>query len=227
MLLAAVLLGSCAGQPPESPTPDVSSVLTQSVGTFAAQFFQTQTAMVTPATPTPIDTPTPIPTATPLALPSPIAPTTVFVTAILYPSITPTGTQYTATPNPSTLAYGCNNLGLIRDVTLPAGTEVQPNERLTKTWQVANTGTCDWLFGYRVGPVSGYSLAQDSVRVSGNSPVPNGEWRQVSVSFRAPDDPGTYIQYWQMNDGAGHSFGSLLAISIEVERPANTPTAYP
>jgi hypothetical protein len=223
ILLVAALSGSCAGQPPESPTPDINSILTQSVGTIAVQFFQTQTAMVTPATPTPVDTPTPIPTATPLAPPSPIASPTVFYTAIVYPSITPTGTQYTPTVNPSTLAYGCNNLGLIRDVTIPAGTEVQPNEHLTKTWQVANTGTCDWLFGYRVGPVSGDSLAQDSVRVSGNSPVPKGEWRQVSVSFSAPEDPGTYIQYWQMNDGAGHSFGSLLAISIVVESPASYP----
>src|SRR5215216_613304 len=89
-LFAAALLGSCAGQPPESPVPDIDSVLTQSVGTFAAQFFQTQTALVTPASPTPLNTPTPIPTTTPLALPSPLAPATVFVTAIVYPSVTPT-----------------------------------------------------------------------------------------------------------------------------------------
>jgi len=221
VMLAAALIGSCAGQPPESPTPDINSVLTQSVGTFAAQFFQTQTAMVTPATPTPINTPTPIPTTTPLALPSPLAPATVFVTAIVYPSVTPTGTQYTPTVNPSTLAYGCNNLGLIRDVTIPSGTEVRPGERFTKTWQVANTGTCDWLFGYRVAPVSGYSLAEDPVRISGNFPVPKGEWRQVSFSASAPSEPGTYTQYWQMNDGSGHSFGSLLGVSIKVT------TTYP
>ena len=221
VLLTTALLGSCAGQPPESPAPDVDAILTQSVGTFAAQFFQTQTAMVTPATPTPIDTPTSIPTTTPLALPSPLATPTIFYTAIVYPSITPTGTQYTPTVNPSTLAYGCNNLGLIRDVTIPSGTEFRPGERFTKTWQVANTGTCDWLSGYRVAPVSGANLAEDPVRVSGNSPVPRGEWRQVSVTMEAPDDPGTYTQYWQMNDGAGHSFGSLLGVSIKVT------TSYP
>ena len=223
MLLAAVLLGSCAGQPPESPTPDINSILTQSVGTFAVQFFQTQTAMVTPATPTPINTPTPIPTTTPLALPSPIASPTIFYTAIVYPSITPTGTQYTPTVNPTTLAHGCNNLALIRDVTIPAGTEVQAGEKVTKTWQVVNTGTCDWLFGYRVAPVSGDNLAEDPVKVSGNSPVPKGEWRQVSVTFNAPQAAGTYVQYWQMNDGAGHSFGASLGISIVVEESTTYP----
>lgn len=223
MMLAVMLLGSCAGQAPEAATPDINLILTQSVGTFAAQFFQTQTAMVTPATPTPIETPTPIPTATPLALPSPIASPTIFYTAIVYPSITPTGTRNTPTVNPSTLSYGCNNLALIRDVTIPSGTEVQIGEKLTKTWQVANTGTCDWLFGYRVAPVSGDSLAQDAVKVSGNFPVPKGEWRQVSVSFNAPKEAGKYIQYWQMNDGAGHSFGALLGISIVVEESTTYP----
>ena len=226
MLLALTLLVSCAGQPPESPTPDINSVLTQSVGTFAAQFFETQTAMVTPATPTPINTPTPIPTTTPLALPSPIASPT-FYSAIIYPSVTPTGTQYTPTVNPSTLSYGCNNLALIRDVTIPSGTEIKPGEKFTKTWQIANTGSCDWLFGYRVAPVSGYSFSKEPVKVSGNSPVPTGEWRQVSVSMTAPDDTGTYTQYWQMNDGAGHSFGSLLGVSVVVKEPAATSTSYP
>src|SRR6266540_2285295 len=97
MLLIAILLGSCAGQAPTSATPDVNAIMTQGVGTFMAQFFQTQTAMVTPATPTPLNTPTFIPTSTAMPLPSPIATATavIYSTAVIYPAVTPTGTYYT------------------------------------------------------------------------------------------------------------------------------------
>ena len=215
LLLAAMLLGSCAAQPPESPTPDVNAILTQNVGTFAAQFFQTQTALVTPATPTPLNTPTSIPSSTPLALPSPLATATFAVINTPIVFVSPTGTQYTSTPNPASQAFGCNNLALIRDVTIPSGTEVRPGEHFTKTWQVSNTGTCDWLSGYRLVPVSGTSLAEDPVRVS-NAPVAPNEWRQLSVNMTAPDDNGTYTQYWQLSDGAGNTFGARLGVTIVV-----------
>lgn len=221
-LLTTLLLVSCAGQRvPESPTPDMNAILTQSIGTLSAAFFQTQTAMVPPATNTPLPTVTPLATNTALSLPSPLPTSTqgFFATVVVVPTIT--GTVYTPTTNPSSLAYGCNNLALIRDVTIPANTQVSPNERFTKTWQVANTGTCDWLYGYRLVPVSGTSLANDSVRVP-NAPVPPREWRQISVNMQAPDDPGTYTQYWQLTDGSGNKFGALLGVTIVVRRP-NTP----
>ena len=219
VLLAAVLLASCGGQPPASPTPDIDAILTESVATVAASFLQTQTAAVPPSTNTPLPTVTPLASNTPLALPSPIASATqgFFATVIVVPSVT--GTVYTPTPNPSTLAYGCNNLALIRDVTIPSGTEMRPGDRFTKTWQVSNTGTCDWLFGYRLIPVSGTTLAEDPVRVP-NAPVPPREWRQISVNMTAPRDPGTYTQYWQLTDGAGNKFGALLGVSIVVKRPS-------
>lgn len=221
-LLVSILLVSCGGgQPPASPTPDMNALLTQSIGTLSASFFMTQTAIVPTITNTPLPTPTPLATSTPLALPSPLASATQgFIAAtIVYPSVT--GTVYTPTTNPSTLAYGCNNLALIRDVTIPSGTEMNPGESFTKTWQVANTGTCDWLSGYRLVPVSGTILAEDSVRIN-NAPVPPKEWRQVSVNMDAPKDKGTYTQYWQLSDGAGNKFGALLGVTIVVKKDANS-----
>lgn len=93
---------------------------------------------------------------------------------------------------------------------------MNPGEHFTKTWQVANTGTCDWLSGYRLVPVSGEELAEDSVKVP-NAPVPPKEWRQISVKMTAPKTKGTYTQYWQMSDGAGHTFGTLLGVTIVVK----------
>jgi hypothetical protein len=222
LLLTTALLVSCGGQPPASPTPDINAILTQSIGTLSASFFMTQTAIVPTATNTPLPTPTPLPTSTALALPSPLPSATqaYYATAIIYPSITVTGTVYTPTTNPSSLAYGCNNLALIRDVTIPAETEMSPGEKFTKTWQVSNSGTCDWLFGYRLVPISGTKLSSEPVKVN-NLPVPPKEWRQISVSMEAPNDKGTYTQYWQLSDGAGHTFGALLGVTIVVN------TSYP
>ena len=227
ILLVSVLLVSCGGQPPASPTPDMNALLTQSIGTLSASFFLTQTAIVPTATNTPLPTPTPLATNTPLALPSPLASATQGYVYVI-PSVTVTGTVYTPTTNPSSLASGCNNLALIRDVTIPSNTEIAPRQSFTKTWQVANNGTCDWLSGYRLVPVSGTKLAEDSVRVN-NAPVPPNEWRQLSVNMTAPKDPGTYTQYWQLSDGAGKTFGSLLGVTIVVKNPSptKTPTSYP
>ncbi len=224
LLVAAALLVSCGGQPPASPTPDMNALLTQSIGTLSASFFMTQTAMVPPATNTPLATPTFLPTNTPLSLPSPLPSATqvYYASTIVYPTVT--GTVYTPTTNPSSLAYGCNNLSVIRDVTIPSGTEVSPGEKFTKTWQVSNTGTCNWLYGYRFVPVSGTKFASEPVAIK-NAPVPPKEWRQISISMQAPEDAGTYTQTWQLSDGAGHTFGSALTVSVVVKKASATKTA--
>lgn len=217
LLFAAILLSSCAAQAPEptNPTVDVNALLTQSVGTAMAQFFQTQTAMYTPPTPTPLDTPTPIPSSTPLPLSSPTATFTVYSTSIVYPSATPTGTYYTPTVNPSTLAYGCNNLGYLRDESIPTGTVMNPEQTFTKTWKVANTGTCDWTLGYRVVFVSGADMG--AVPSRPRNVIPPGKWTQLDVQLTAPKKAGTYVAYFQLTDGQGHGFGPLLGVSIVVK----------
>jgi hypothetical protein len=221
ILLAATFLTSCGGQVPISPTPDVNAIMTQGVGTFVASVFGTQTAMATPATPTPLDTPTFIPTSTPQTLPSPLAsPTYVYYATVVVASPTPTGTYYTATPNPSTLGYGCNNLSLINDL----GNSVDnalPGEHFTHTWQVANTGTCDWLYNYLLVPAGGDKLAEESVKLS--KKIEPDKWTQLSVSINAPTANGTYTQYWRLSDGAGHLFGATLTVKITVEGPTKTP----
>lgn len=218
MLLTAILLGSCAAQPPDSPTPDVNAVMTQSVGTFVSMFFQTQTAMVTPATPTPLDTPTFIPTNTALALPSPSTTTPTYAyyaTSVIYPTVTTTGTHYTPTTNPSSLANGCNNLALISDVNYPSGTVVKPGESFTKTWKVANNGTCEWTSRYHIVFISGTDMGYTPASPRNN--IPAGKWTQLDLPLVAPKDAGTYTGYWQLSDGAGKTFGSLLGVSIVVK----------
>ena len=218
LLLTGILISSCAPQSPGQPTPDMNAILTAGVGTFAASIFQTQTAMLPPATVTPTVTTTT--TATPLSLMSPTAPTAsatqfiLVVPAVTLVVATPTGP--TLTPNPNTLGSGCNNLALISDTTVPAGTVFKPEEQFTKSWKVANTGTCDWVYRYHLVHISGDDVGgRDPVSLG--KVIPPGKWTQLTITLRAPKAPGKYTSYWRFADQSGTVFGSTLGVSIEVK----------
>lgn len=225
MLLVGILLTSCGGQVAAGePTPDVNATIAAGAQTMVAAVFQTQTAAAPTATDTAIPTVTATagPSSTPLGLPSPFASATQGV--IFFASATPTGTFFTATPNPNTLSYGCNNLQLIRSYTEPEG-PFKPGQSFKQVWQVANTGTCDWLYVFSLQFVSGDRMGGNNQRFSDKAPP--GEWRKLSVDLDAPNSPGTYTANWRFAHGDGTLFGTLLPVSIRVERnpdPTNTPT---
>ena len=215
LLVTGMLLSSCGPQEPGQPTPDMNAILTAGVGTFAASIFQTQTAMVPSATLTPTVTPTT--TVTPLSLLSPTVSATQFI--LVAPQVTlvvATPTGPTLTPNPNTLGSGCNNLALISDTTVPAGTVFKPEEQFTKSWKVANTGTCDWVYRYHLVHISGDDVGgMDPVSLG--KVIPPGKWTQLTITLRAPKAPGKYTSYWRFADQSGTVFGSTLGVSIEVK----------
>jgi hypothetical protein len=225
-LITSVMLSSCAGQATEIPTLDANVIMTDAVNTFVASMNQTQTAqalLVTntmPASPTVTSSPislvtaTPPPTWTQAVVINPILPT-------VFKSPTATGTQYTPTVNPSLSAVGCNNLGLIYDVTIPSGSVVKPGESFTKTWKVENNGTCNWVYLYHLVSVSGDRMEGDPGSL-GKIIVP-GKWTQLSVGLVAPSKPGTYTGTWRMATQQGTPFGATLTVSIVVANPTDTP----
>jgi hypothetical protein len=225
LLLVGIFLASCAGQAAGEPTPDLNLTVAAGAQTMVAAVFQTQTAIAPTATDTPLPTLTSLPTTTALTLPSPIA-TATQQAVFFFASPTPTGTFYTQTPSSSSLAVGCNNMALIRDVTIPSGTQMRPGESFTKTWQVANTGTCEWLYSYSLVYASGERMGGNGYRLSSriNVPVPVGEWRQISIELNAPNTSGTYTGTWRIANGEGQMFGASLGVSIVVSgNPTNTP----
>lgn len=225
LLLVSVFVAGCGGEPEGM---DVDAVLTAAIGTMAASFFETQTAMVTPETAAATSTITSLPTFTPFSPSAPqlTTPAFVFYTATLG-ALTPgsptvTGTLPTATVNPNVLAYGCNNLAFIRDVTIPAGTVLQKNQDFTKTWKVQNTGTCNWMFQYRLALLSGDGLGASSDSIQKQVAV--WSWAEVSIHGTTPKKPGVYTSYWRMTDGGGHMFGATLALSFVVGEPTAVPS---
>jgi len=220
LLLLSILVAACGNQQPTQPALSVDELMTASIGTMISSYFGTQTAIYTPETATPTSTNTPLPTMTPyptVTLGAPTATTIVFVPFVA--TFTPgpptvTGTLPTPTVNSDALAYGCNNLAFIRDVTVPPGTVMQKDEEFTKTWKVQNTGTCDWLYQYHLVLLSG-----DDLKASGDfiqRKVTVWDWAELGITFTAPHKGGTYTSYWRMADGDGHMFGSTLIMSIIV-----------
>jgi Ig-like domain from next to BRCA1 gene len=230
LLLVAILAAACGGRSGAEPTMDINAVLTSGVGTMVAAHFETQTALYTP----PVDTSTsePLPSETPIPFPT-LAPSPtnqiIYYTATLgtgTPSLTPsvTGTILTATVDPASVAYGCNNLSLVFDVTVPNGTNFKAGEEFTKTWKVENNGTCDWKYPYRLVFVSGAQLNGVDSKLLKKTITP-GNWTELSVDLVAPGTKGTYTGYWRMSDSDGHLFGVNLAVSIKVGTPpTDTPT---
>src|SRR5215207_6008454 len=182
VLIASAVLSACGGQAPDgAPTLDVNAIMTAGVGTFAASMYQTQTAQALLVTNTASPTITSSPTATSTAG-TPVILNPVLPGAVILPTIT--GTQYTPTANPALLGSGCNNLGLIQDVNIPAGTVVRPGQEFTKTWKVVNSGTCDWVFLYRLVFTGGERMGGDPSGL-GKIIIP-GKWTQLSVTLTAP-----------------------------------------
>lgn len=221
LLLLGVVLSSCGAPAAGEPTPNVEETVAAGAQTMVAAVFQTQTAVAPSATNTALPTITAAPTTSPLALPSPFI--TVTQGVIFFSSPTPTGTFYTATPGVGTLSYGCNNLLLIESYTDPDD-PFQPGQKFTQHWQVANVGTCEWLFLYELVHISGDRLSGNSRRL--NKKIAPQKWTTLSVELEAPDEPGTYSASWRFTDGAGHGFGSTLPVSITVKAPTKTPS-YP
>ncbi len=218
LLLIGILLPACAPSGPGQPTPDLNSTVAANMaGTMVAALFQTQTALAPSATNTALPTATSLPTSTALALPT----STVFVAQPVYLTPTPTGTYYTATPLNSSLAAGCKNLGLVESWTEPESPFVA-GQTFTQYWQVANTGTCDWLYGFEIVFVSGNKMGQGG-SIGLSKIYPPDKWTTFSVVLHAPNNSGTYKASWRMSDGASTQFGAVLPVNITVGGPTKTP----
>lgn len=115
----------------------------------------------------------------------------------------------------STASSLCLNAELVSDVTIPTGTELDPNETFTKTWLVKNTGTCTWDNSFRITFVGGDMLGADTTKI--RQVVGPGATAEISLSMKAPGSNSTVSSAWQMASDGGQLFGQLFAFSITVK----------
>ncbi len=223
LMMLAIALTACGSGIATSTPVDAASISTAMVATLVASAFQAQT-MSAPAMALPTF-PSQVPTVyTIYSFPTSASQTATFAyyptVALITPSVT--GTVYTPTTDPSSLAYGCNNLAFVRDVTVPSGTVFGPGDDVFKTWKVANTGTCNWMYQYELVLSGGNAF--DGITTKLNKMVTVGHWAEVSVDLNAPKSAGTYTAYWRLADPNGNMFGDSLMVSFEVSTsPTDTP----
>ena len=120
-------------------------------------------------------------------------------TAAALPTVTLTATV--GTPRP-TNPPDCTNQGsFVADVTIPDNTNVAGGTTFTKTWRIANTGTCVWGPDYTLTHYSEQRLgAPDGVPLAITYPGQNVD---ISVELTAPTNTGTYQGNFVVKNPAG------------------------
>jgi len=203
-LLGVLLLTACGNSNADvTPTSELSVIQTQAAETISA--FLTQTALVAP-TQTPPSTPTLFPTFEPVE---------TGVVATL-----PAATQ----PAAASPTASCYQLRFVSDVTIPDNTQVAPGQSFTKTWKVANTGTCAWDAGFKFVFVGGEAMSGVTYTLPASVAV-NAQY-DISVPMVAPTDKtGSLRGNWRMQTAGGTYFGDEVYVLINVGGGTLTPTS--
>lgn len=132
----------------------------------------------------------------------------------------PTATlQPGVTPSPTVCTYSAS---FVADVTIPDETQFAAGAAFDKTWRMRNNGCLDWPDGARLAFFEGEQmggLASVPVRATQVN-----ETVDITVSLRAPSQPGGYTGYWQLQSPAGVSFGDHVYVTIIVKAATLTPT---
>jgi uncharacterized protein YkwD len=131
----------------------------------------------------------------------------------------------TATPVP--VAACKDAAALVEAATAATGTSALPGSKFTKTWQLQNTGECNW-HGYSIAFVSGDRLgAPDSVAIADTAP---GGTVDIPMELVAPANAGNFTGTFELRDASGEPLvidnGALLSLSVAVA-DMTAPTSEP
>ncbi len=184
LLVASLFLAACGPATTPEPTPDVAAVRTSAASTVVSQFTLTA-AVFTPTLPPP-PTQTSAPDAT--------------ATATLPPVAQITNAEGTSIPLRDKYAWDINTV----DVNIPDNTVMSPGEEFTKTWKIKNIGTGAWGEGYKL--IFSYGEQMAGVAQPLTAAIASGQEVDVSVTFKAPDLPGTYFSFWTLQNPEGIAF---------------------
>ena len=186
-------------------------------GGRATSLAQTAAAILTETNPAPesesVSTPAVAATSPPDAgTPALISTTSPAAAATNTPVVGPT---FTATAAPSSTVCDLDS-DFVEDITVPDGTEFDPNTAFTKTWRLLNSGNCTWGGEYRFIHIGAELMgAQPSIPLPGV--VQPGEEINISVNFVSPDTAGTYRSRWQLEGPGAKRFGTRPFVEIVVK----------
>ena len=185
LILGVFLFSYGTNSSDQKDTVDVDLVRTEAVETYVSSLTETVVA---------------IPSASP--------------TLTIEPTSTPAA-DITATLETPAKADSCFNLIWLKDVTIPDGTQLKPNEVFIKTWLVQNNGGCAWPPGFTFSHFGGDRMRGQTITLE--EPIPVGAKREISIQLVVPSGQSGLIQSsWRMADTDGNFFGNTLSVNIVV-----------
>ena len=204
ILIIMLLLAACGATPPAStgPTPDVAAVRTSAASTVVSQFTLTAAAFT-------------VTTAPPTDTKAPEAPEAT-ATQTTLPVAQVTNAEGTVVTLCDKYSWDLDTV----DVNVPDNTVMSPGQDFVKTWKIKNIGACTWDAGYKLV----YSYGDDELKGEAQplaAAIAPQQEAEVSVSFTAPDLPGTYTSYWTLQNPKGIAFqgndNKVLYVQIVVQ----------
>lgn len=138
----------------------------------------------------------------------------VIAVTIALPGSNPTATTAAAVSSTPSQG-GCLNSQLVSDGDVVSGAKMNPGEKFTKTWEIKNTGTCEWADDFKFVFVGGELFGSDSTKI--RKTVGAGGSIQISLQMTAPNEKGTYSTSWQLADNKGNLFGQVFTFLITVK----------
>ena len=144
------------------------------------------------------------------------------------------GWDYEFLPIPDYDPETCtNSIDFIEDLSIPDDTAFPPGAEFVKSWRLRNNGACPWTTEYSLAFIGGDAIPAPETVLLERLVAP-GQTVDLSVTFTAPEEPGTYRSNWQIADAAGEPFGinSILDDAFWVQiivalDAAPAPTAAP
>lgn len=201
MAVIAFTLNACGSSTTTDATPDVASIATAVVQTVAAQ--NTQQALVDLATRV-------ASSPTPAAIVSTPTPEQILASPAAGSTNTPISVEY---------KIGCVYAKFVADVSIVDNTIMAPGTVFTKTWRIANAGSCKWDSRFALVFFSGDKMG-DTTSVPLPRIVYPGQEVDFSVTMTAPATYGHYSSQWRLglpNGTAGVGpADENLTVSIEV-----------
>ena len=139
------------------------------------------------------------------------------------------GWDYQFLPAPEVDLETCSNsIEFIEDLNIPDDTLFAPEASFEKGWRLRNNGTCPWTTSYSLQFASEDQMsAPDSIPLT--SVVVPGQTVDLTASFVAPVEFGTYRSNWVLSNGNGARFGvdgpadEVFWVQIIVGEPEATP----
>jgi LAS superfamily LD-carboxypeptidase LdcB len=114
------------------------------------------------------------------------------------------------------------NARMERQLTVPDGVTLLPGTEVTRTWQLANTGSTNW-WNYPVVQTAGPELDVDPAAAIC---VLAGSSGEVGLTFRAPSTLGEYVTEWSVARPDGEPFGPGLSLRFTVADTLPTGVNY-